>query len=169
MNSIIEVAQLIQVCEEIKGRVKIQKIVHILQESGFSVFDEDYSYLHHGPYSSDLAREIDQLEAGGYVTESPEEVGDYVRYVYRPTEHLRKASEGLWDDDAPAWQAQALELKDKRSSELEAISTIMFLRRRKFTGGRLQERFGELKSHLRDQFEPCLHEARKFQKLPDGT
>jgi uncharacterized protein YwgA len=165
VSSIVELARLIDVCEQVKGRVKLQKIVHILQESGFSEFDEDYTYLHHGPYSSDLAREVEELVGSGYMDQVEEQVGDYTRYVYRSTPMLKEISEDHWDARKPGWRDLASSLNLKESQELEAISTIMFLRRRSFSGDRLKKRFEELKPHLQDRFTTCLSEAERMQKL----
>jgi len=164
MDSIVQVAQLVLVCKEIKGRVKVQKIVHILQESGNFGFGQDYGYLHHGPYSSELARELDQLEEGGYIDESEEPVGDYTRYVYQATEHLQEVSKGLWDEGDPPWKKLADELNEKASTELEAISTVMYLRRKRFTDDRLKRRFFELKPHLQDKFDSSLSFALAKQE-----
>ena len=163
MDSIVQVAQLVLVCEKIEGRVKVQKIVHILQEAGNSGFSQDYGYLHHGPYSSALARELDQLKEGGYIDESEKRVGDYTRHVYQPTEHLRGVGKDLWDESDPPWKELADKLNTKLSNELEAISTIMYLRRKNFTGDRLKDRFSELKPHLKEKFETCLSFAKSRQ------
>ena len=127
MSSIIELARLVDTCKEIRGRVKLQKIVHILQESGHSDFDEDYTYLHHGPYSSDLAREVDELVGGGYVDQEEQQISSYTMYVYKSTSKLDEVSHDLWNEEQPSWADQASALNKKSSKELEAISTIMFL------------------------------------------
>lgn len=164
MASITRIAMLISACEQIDGRVKLQKIVHILQESGFAdSFEEEFGYLHHGPYSSELKREIDQLVEWDLVSERSENICDYTKYVYEPGEDLPGVLTKLGLIEEPAWKDLATDMNKKPSQELEGISTIMFLRRRGFSSDRLRNRFTELKPHLANRFDPCNSEAEKHQ------
>lgn len=164
MNNYILIAKLVQACGKIEGRVKLQKIVHILQEMGHP-FREEFGYLHHGPYSSDLKSEIDQLCEWGLVKENEETPKDYTRYDYSPNEQLDVVLKEIGDTSVPEWSGEAERLNQKNAAELEGISTIMFLRRRGFEGDRLETRFKELKPHLADQYDRCRDEAERLQKL----
>lgn len=165
MNNYIQVAKLIKACEKIEGRVKLQKIVHILQEMKYP-FREEFGYLHHGPYSSDLKREIDRLCEWKMVDEQQVELpNDYTRYEYSPNEQLDTVLTEIGDDSVPEWSDLAGQLNKKSALELEGISTIMFLRGRGFDGERLETRFKELKPHLVGQYDQCLNEAERLVGL----
>lgn len=161
MNNYIQIAKLIQACGKIEGRVKLQKIVHILQEMGYP-FREEFGYLHHGPYSSELKSEIDQLCAWGLVTEDEQTPMDYTRYDYSPNEQLDVVLEEIGDTSIPEWSDEAGRLNQKNATELEGISTIMFLRSRGFDGDPLKTRFKDLKPHLADQFGQYCDEAKRL-------
>lgn len=165
MSSILEVARLIQSCEKIGGRVILQKIVHILQEAGFDSFTEEFGYLHHGPYSSDLKREIDQLIDWKLIDEKAEQVIQYPCYIYTPSRKLEDVLADIGVGNEADWNQLAQELNEKQPANLEAISTIMFLRRRGFSGTKLENRFNELKSHLSSRFKESLSFAEEHQKL----
>jgi len=164
MNNYIQIAKLIRACEKIEGRVKLQKIVHILKEMGHP-FREEFGYLHHGPYSSGLKSEIDQLCEWDLVDEEEQPLKDYTRYEYSPNGRLREVLEEIGDDSDPEWSEMARQLNQKNAAELEGISTIMFLRRRGFEGERLETRFKELKPHLAGQYEQYQTEAERLQPL----
>ncbi len=166
MASIAKIALLINTCGKIDGRVKLQKIVHILQESGFADhFSEEFGYLHHGPYSSELKREIDQLAEWSLISEQSEPVRDYPKFVYTPGPKLSETLSQAGFSGEPAWKNIAVTLNEKNPQDLEAISTIMFLRKRGFSADRLRNRFTELKPHLAGRFDSCNAEAEKYQAL----
>ena len=164
MDDMLNVAHLVVICEQIEGRKKLQKIVHILQEAGHP-FREEFDYLHFGPYSSALKREIDELilPQVGLVEEEPTPAeGQYKSYVYRPTAKLRENLGRLHLSGTPAWANLARALNTMSASDLEAVSTILFLRRRGFTGERLERRFKELKSHLESGWELARTRAETY-------
>ena len=158
MQGLIDIARLIHVCGKIDGRVKLQKMVHILQEAGYP-FEEKFGYLHHGPYSSDLKREIDQLVGWLLVKEEPQPVVNYTQYSYSPSDELADVLKSIGADAEPEWQKLARELNGQESQVLESVSTIMFLRRRGFADEKLRERFARLKPNLADRFDTCLRQA----------
>lgn len=163
MNGVVQVAVLIKACGRVDGRVKLQKIVHILQQVGFP-FKEHFGYLHHGPYSSELKGEIDQLVDFNLVQEEEKQAGEYKQYVYMPGGDLDGLLRHFGGDGVPAWGELAKRLNAKQSKDLEAISTIMFLQSREFDGERLRERFLQLKPHLADRLDPCLAEANELRQ-----
>jgi uncharacterized protein YwgA len=164
MNHYILIAKLIQACGKIEGRVKFQKIVYILQDMGHP-FREEFGYLHHGPYSSDLKSEIDQLCEWELVNEVEQPVKDYMRYEYSPNKELRAMLSEIGDESVPEWSELARQLNRMNATDLEGISTIMFLRRRDFDGERLETRYKELKPHLADDYKKCRAEAERLTKL----
>lgn len=167
MKNLVAIAQLVRTCGTIEGRVKLQKIVHILQQVGHP-FKEEFGYLHHGPYSSELKREINQLVNWSLVTEQEIQIKDYTQFSYSADDKLDELLADLDAHDEPEWAKLAKELNGKTSRDLEGISTIMFLRRRGFAGERLQQRFAKLKPNLENRFDAYLGEAEALQKLDYG-
>jgi uncharacterized protein len=164
MRGLANVARLFDVCGRIDGRKKLQKMVHILQEAGYrSDFPEDFGYLLYGPYSSELKREIDTLVASGLVAER-QRLGEYESYVYEATPQLGAELHDVAPPGEPSWAALARELAQRPAQELEAISTILFLRRCGVGADDLPRRFGELKPALNDRFERALAEASGIAK-----
>jgi len=161
MDGIVHVARLLKECGEIEGRKKFQKIVFILQCTG-GPFKEQFGYLHFGPYSSQLKRELDLLAESDFVEESKFQAGDYKGFKYRPTKELKDFLRVVGDSNEPSWATLAKSMNKKSSLELEAISTILFLMQRGFANQRLQERFSKLKPSLSNLFEDALKQANKI-------
>lgn len=153
MNTTMNIARLLVVCKKIEGRKKLQKIVHILQSCGHGGdFPHQFGYLHYGPYSHDVKADIDRLvqDSNGLVDETPGVAGvSFPTFVYSPKPEL----EAAFSSSEPAlWASLALVLNKKSPQDLEAISTIIFLRRSGVAESSLKERFYQLKPMLIEQF-----------------
>lgn len=134
---------LIQELGQIEGRKKFQKIVHILQCAG-APFDERFEFAQFGPFSSTLKAEIDCLGVFGIL----EEESKGSTFVFSKGERFSEIEEaGLWTG-TPVWSSFARALNEKSASELEALSTTLYLLDRGYSGEALETKFGELKSHL---------------------
>src|SRR3989344_3645494 len=83
MESLFDIAYLIDLCGKVEGRTRIQKIVYILQYLGYPL-NEDFSYSYFGPYSDDLRTEIDMLTSTGMLQETLQGA----TYVYEPTSQM---------------------------------------------------------------------------------
>ena len=162
MEQLLNVALLVNVCGEVRGRKKLQKIVHILQEAGHP-FREPFGYLHYGPYSSVLKAELDELISDnvGLLDEKEQQINEYSEYVYAPTEKLEGILDSLGVEKEPAWKDLAKDLSKKSPDYLEAVSTILFLRRLSFDGERLKSKFQELKPKLANLFDDALEKANQ--------
>lgn len=70
---------------EVHGRTRLQKEIKLLQRLGLPT---DYSYKIHfyGPYSEGLQADIGVMEMLGLVTETTQDAGDEVRYVFKASE-----------------------------------------------------------------------------------
>jgi uncharacterized protein len=154
MRRTIELLKLLQVCGQIDGRKKLQKMVHILREAGHP-FTFRYGYHFHGPFSAELKGEIDALVLEGLVSEQPVESGsgDYVQYTYRPEDTAEEILRSIGYSDSPRWAALARNLNERSAQELEAFSTVLFLKRNDASGLNIQDRFKQLKPHLVGHFE----------------
>ncbi len=163
MREIIELAKLINVCGEISGRKKLQKIVFILQAEGHG-FPQEFGYLHYGPYSVEVRQGLDLLVANDLISEKQEAEGDYPPYEYRPSDRLGEFLSGFEDTakEQPKWSKRAIELNKRSPQELESLATVVFLMQRDFKGERLEERFKRLKPKLESHFDKVLPDAKRI-------
>lgn len=161
MSRTIELLRLLRVCEQIEGRKKLQKMVHILREAGHP-FAYRYGYHFHGPFSAELKGEIDALVQEQLIDEQPggSTSGNFVQYSYRPEASASLLLDSLGHSAPPPWTDLARALNAKSAQELETISTIIYLMRSGCTGVSLRERFVQLKPHLAGQFEIASAYAR---------
>lgn len=62
--------------DELRGRVRLQKIGYLLQQRGFEPLEHvRFSYHHYGPYSDQFAGVLEQSVASGLVREEAHRVG----------------------------------------------------------------------------------------------
>ncbi len=112
-------------------------------------------YLHYGPYSSELAAEVDSLVQGNLLKQDGGTTG-YDPYVYGVNETASKLLRELTSAHAPPWKTMASLLNEKDPNLLEAMSTILYLRQNGFSGPNLQDRFYSLKPNLKSLFKPAM-------------
>lgn len=149
MNQTLSLAQLIVVCEDITGRKKLQKIVHLLQVSGYyDEFSYAFSYLHYGPYSPAVKNDLDILKESQLIEECETSAGEHPTFRYSATTSLAKGLVSVGLSQTPPWAERARQLNSYPPQLLEAASTIAFLQERGFGEDRLRTRFGELKPSL---------------------
>lgn len=147
MNGTLELLELIQTLEKIEGRKKLQKIVYVLQTQGHP-FPQHFGYLHYGPYSSELASEIDALSSGDLIVQEKGD-GQYQPFVYRPGRNVPNLLQEMGRSQSAKWTELAKLLNSNDANFLEALSTLLYLQRNGFQGKRLADRFNELKPNLR--------------------
>jgi len=58
--------QFFEIAKKVEGRIKLQKVIYILQTKGLVNFELDYKYALYGPYSQDLQLQIDYLTIIGF-------------------------------------------------------------------------------------------------------
>src|SRR5699024_1016330 len=140
--------------ETIRGRKKLQKMVHLLKSSGTD-FPFKYRYHHYGPYSSQLQSEMDQLVTQEFLEEAVEEGA----YIYHITERGRAFKAMLETDGGYSFtiQRELIEqLINKSTSFLEMFSTYVFLLESGDTKDEAKEKAKELKPHLTDQLDDVI-------------
>lgn len=148
---------LIQELAQIEGRKKFQKIVYILQCAG-APFDERFEFAQFGPYSGTLKAEIDCLSAFGILEEDSK--GN--TFVFSKGERFSEVEEaGLWNG-SPDWSGFAQALNTKSASELEALSSTLYLLERGYSGVTLEAKFKELKGHLMEFFEKVKSQGEEI-------
>jgi len=128
----------IQRCEWIHSRLKVHKIFYVLKSLGYPV-RERFEYRQHGPYSEDLASNLQSAVNATYVEERMIEVAGeedeepYRRYDYslgqRGSEFIKRL---FFLDPTLAAVTDAMakvanELNQSRPIRLELVATLMFL------------------------------------------
>ncbi len=166
MNNALNIALLVAACSRIEGRKKLQKIVYLLQQMGHEAdFPHEFGYLHYGPYSRHLRSEIDYLSAKGedaLLDEKEEDHGSHRTYTYEPSAVFLDLAKELDLPQDPPWAATARELAIRDAQDLEAISTVVYLRNMGVAESDLASRFAALKPGLAGRFALAHKEASKL-------
>jgi len=149
---------------EVTGRKKCQKMIHILQECGHD-FGFDFKLALYGAYSSALQSELETFVENNYIKESTT-YSDTLKY---PTSHFvpnkRSASilTILGESGEPEWSDLARKLNKRPTRELEATSTILYLRRAGILEEHLESKFKALKPHLMDIYSEGFKLAEELK------
>lgn len=72
--------------EPIRGRTKLQKIVFLLNSRFGKFSDYAFSIHYYGPFSRDLAEELEYLRMQGWIEEKPIDLGDLTRFNIEVTD-----------------------------------------------------------------------------------
>ena len=152
--------QLLKATGNIRGRKKLQKIVHLLQSLCGVRFGYSFQFSFFGPYSADLKADMDQLTREGLVNETPSNTSTGLStFDFSLSGAMERLLEEVNAESPTGWADLAVTLNSKSAQELEGISTIVFLECVGWFGDALQEQFRVLKPRLADNFEVYLNEA----------
>jgi len=132
------IVAVVQRCRKLHSRLKVHKIFYVLKSLGYPV-PERFEYREHGPYSDDLAGELQSAVNANYLREEETRTGEgedeepYHRYDYS----VRKTGDdfvaGRLESDptlaavADEMATVAAELNTSRPIQLELVATLMFL------------------------------------------
>lgn len=163
MHPIVPLLQLLHLLNQVEGRKKLQKIVHILQERGVP-FPERFEYSFYGMYSAQLRSEVERLENEKLVKESICSTGVNKSYSLKTTDELDGLMKEISQDQKPNWADTAQHLNNLSPQVLEGVSTILFLKECGLEKDALKQRLLALKPHLEALFAKCEMETNK---LPD--
>lgn len=169
MNDVFSLLSVIESCQKIEGRKKLQKLVYILKEGG-GPFHYSYSFHLYGPFSADLKQDIDTLVKEGLVLEREVDCGEggkaftYQINASNPAsseiqKRLPKLAENLRRD------AEAL--NKEAAAVLEAASTVVYLRRHQLQAGDERQRFRALKPNLEQVFDAAKQLADRYCPAPE--
>lgn len=134
----VRLVVVVQRCRTVHSRLKLHKIVYILKSLGYPV-RERFEYRHYGPYSGDLASELQSAVNADYVqermTETPGEEDEepYRRYDYSPGRRGSEFVSNVLSSDptlaavADSMAGVAEELSQSPPTRLELVATLMFL------------------------------------------
>ncbi|MFZ3100901.1 MAG: hypothetical protein WA131_03565 [Desulfitobacteriaceae bacterium] len=130
--------------ELVKGRKKLQKMVHLLSTAG-AAFSFKYQYHHYGPYSTQLQDEINFMVRQGFL----EELKENETYVYKITplgKEFKTSLEGTYNGDLN--RELLMSLNEHSSQFLEMASTYAFLLDSGYDSHNAIHKAIELKPHL---------------------
>lgn len=142
-NSLMQLFTLVQ---KIEGKIKLQKIVFILQEKKIINFDLDYKFAQFGPYSESLQIEIEYLSRIGFLKETS--LAD--SYVYELNNDFPIKIEA--DYEINKNRDLILSLIQQESQLLEVTSTIYYLKARHYKEKEsIESKIRILKPNLQDK------------------
>jgi len=84
------VLRLLNELDTVEGRTMMQKIIFIIKSKFGQFRDFAFSIHYYGPFSSDLAEELDTLRLKGLIEEVPKPLQDFVRYDIKLTEEGKR-------------------------------------------------------------------------------
>lgn len=167
-KSLLTIARLIEELGGVEGRTRFQKIIHLLGERFPSEFRQSFTLHYFGPFSRELASEMDFLISAKLVAEECPEDGTDAPYRYRVADdpagkRIKEASELK----TPQWVDFARRLNQEDKPTLEALSTFVFLRRRLANDlDLLQREFERIKPHLKNRFDKAVALADELLPSP---
>lgn len=154
----LKLARVIVACGGIDGRVKMQKIVYLLQEIGYDLPFDDFMIRQHGPFSRSVAWATDMLTGAEVVIEKEKEIGQsnegdpVLQYLYCVREEITPLICESFDVATPAGKPPidevARELVKHDRAVLEVAATRRFLEREGLTDNALKNELLRLKGHL---------------------
>jgi uncharacterized protein YwgA len=150
--------QLFVFAKKIEGKIKLQKIVYILQEKDFIDFELDYKYALYGPYSEGLQIELEYLSKIGFLREGESN-------VYQHDESFPIKID--INDGVEMNRDLISKLLQKESQLLEVTSTIYYLKSRHYSEREyIEKKIKLLKPNLEDKIESAFN---LYNSLEQGT
>jgi uncharacterized protein YwgA len=89
ITTVIEL-MVLKACKQLRGRTRLQKIFFLLKRKYNIPINLEFKPYFYGPYSEELAHDIQVLRGFGIVEEKVVPVNDYVEFVYELTEKGEK-------------------------------------------------------------------------------
>ena len=152
MHPILRIGLLLRQLQVVDTRKKFQKLVHILQVMG-APYPESFDLNHYGAYSSELRAELDAFIIEGLVEETCSDEGNgVVSYSLRPTQRLIDLVGEFPGPTEHEWLNWAKTLNRHNPTELEGISTVLYLCQRGWPKAAWRKRFELIKPHLADRY-----------------
>lgn len=131
-----QLAKLVSWANCLHTRKRLQKVVYLLQAAGCPL-EVDYTLLHYGPYSEELARLTDEMVRHALLDEQAHDNSMGKQYSYRVSEAAQKEITQLeatgqgqrWAGELAPFEAKAKEFLAADLKQLEYASTIVYFRR----------------------------------------
>ena len=172
------VAGLVAAMGKIEGRVKLQKIVYLLEEMGYELGYDDYVFLLHGPYSEDLAADLDRA-SGVLLRESRRPSGLFfaatgeqvMRYEYEPRDlelakGLLKLLRSKFGGRSDQLVERIAELNSITAPILELVASAIYFREREGVHDpeAIWQRVQREKEHLARHFARAQRQLLEWDK-----
>ncbi|MBI4581316.1 MAG: hypothetical protein HY718_16555 [Planctomycetes bacterium] len=159
----MKLARVVDACEGIDGRVKMQKIVYLLKSMGYDLPFDDFTIRQHGPFSRAVACSTDVLKAAEIIIEQCEDFGNQPggepvrQYSYRVRSDITPLIRAHFDipapKDRPSLDEAGKLLVEHDRAVLELAATRLFLERESgLSGEDLEQSLRSLKGHLASRF-----------------
>ena len=89
LNVAAVLAHLVAQANPLEGRLRVQKLMYLLQRAGVEELEPVFfQYHHYGPFSADVMDALNLSKRYQFVEEHEERDGDWRKYVYRPRPHV---------------------------------------------------------------------------------
>ena len=156
-------AAVIRAAGTVNSRVKLQKMVYLLQRMGFDLGYRDFVLRDFGPYSAELASTVDFVSRNHLVRETPShnknDLGEaYVQYSYQTHERHNSVLAGLLQATFPVSANKlgglAQQMAGQNTRALEVAATAVLLRDEMgiIDEDQLWAQVAQRKGHLKDRF-----------------
>lgn len=132
---------------ELKYKKRIQKMIYLCKTLGYP-FDEDFTYHYYGPYSFELASEIDNLVELKMLeqTENKKEMGSLFKITKDGREIVKREIGVIAAGEYSKLFKLIKEMNGKSPGFLEVVSTIEYLRASNYDNSSILTKINELKS-----------------------
>lgn len=117
---------------ELRGRVRLQKLGYLLQQSGFAPLARtEFSYHHYGPYSDQLAGTLEKAVVSDLIREVEQRSdGGHRHYIYQPnSEHPDRAYLELTPSELTQLRRITELTRWTKWRTLELAATVVYLER----------------------------------------
>lgn len=161
----LTVARLITELGVVDGRKRLQKIVHLLKSKGHPEFKQRFILHYYGPFSRQLAAQIDFVCAAELVGVDRAENGGF-RYQARGEEGRSQILELTGGgSEPPEWAEFAETLDAEPTDMLEAVSTLVYLHDAGMGGEKLHAEFEKTKPLLQRRYADAHSFAEEHSLL----
>ncbi len=159
----LAVARLIAELGAVDGRKRLQKLVHLLGAANHTEFKHRFILHYYGPFSRQLAAQLDFLGAAGLVEEeSPADETATFRYRVAGEDAVERVKDmRCGAEEPPRWAGLAQALNCQNTDFLEAVSTLVYLHSHRATGDDLDSKFEQAKPQLTGLLSAARTFARK--------
>jgi uncharacterized protein YwgA len=152
------IMQFFAIAKKVEGRIKLQKVIYILQSKGLIDFDLDYKYALYGPYSQDLQLEIDYLTKIGFLRETISN-----NYVYEVNTDFPIDVE--IEENVNINKLFINDLLNEESQLLEVTSTIYYLKSYHYKNAEdIEEKIKLLKPNLKNKIKSAFELYSELEK-----
>lgn len=160
---IAEIAERFHAGNHRLGKTVLQKVIFLLQRSFKVDCDYGYTLYTYGPYSADVARDLDIVTGlGGAKVDYDFSFAGYEIYPGPASTDLRKRAEAYLRDISPMLDQLVADFGGMSAKDLELRSTAVYLSKPGLERAKLMEQVHEVKPHFTPaQIEVAVRELEE--------